>query len=149
MPLRFARSMCLGGAVEFRPALACFRFCCRLAGHAQARPGQRVQALGRNRFFAAFTKSVAALLDPGQREPNLVNQTRLLVQRLNRHVTVRARPDLIERVCRRLDFESFPVAGEPEQVFELGLQSRLATSDSRVDAGNFRIHGHSVLKPQG
>jgi hypothetical protein len=70
----------------------------------------------------------------------------LLVQSFDRHITVSARPDLIDRVRHRLDLEAFPVSGELEQIFKLGLERRLAASDSRVDAGNFRIHGHSILK---
>src|SRR5579864_4603694 len=80
--------------VEHGPAFAAFRFRRRLALHAHAGPGHGIQALGRDRLFAALTLAVGAFPDPHQRGSNLVDRMRLLVQGFDRHVAVRAQPDL-------------------------------------------------------
>lgn len=82
--------------MECLDSSARFRFHRGLALDAQARPRQRFQAFRRNRFFAAFTFAVGAFPDTIDRRPYLANRARMLIQRFDRQIPIRAQANLIQ-----------------------------------------------------
>jgi len=108
----------------FKGRLAIMRgsFRSRLAANTQAGPWDRIQALSRYWLLASFTKAVRAIFDFGESGLNIVDEPRLMIKPLDRHVSIGARPDLIKLISHIVDVQLFALAGDARDLPESRLQ---------------------------